>query len=193
MALKCLQAEQFNGLNVSKLDNSDSKMQSDIDTDNQSEVDEKKLEISFSNMEEKKLHIDEDGNRPSVLEDEDSYQLPDTQNRELQNSENHELHSTRESDLPSPVQSPGCDARILSSVPVPLHLQLDRHREQLVGEPQLHVQEMSSTVPSPGKKNIFSLLKNNTRIVHSFDPRGSFFWHCSSFIFLFSWFRSKMY
>jgi len=160
MALKCLQAEQFNGLNVSKLDNSDIKMQSDSESDSKTDGRENQLRISLPTMDEKKLHIDEDGNRPSVIEDEDSYQLPDTQNHELQNSENHELHSTsaREHDLPSPVQSPGCDARILSSVPVPLHLQLDRHREQLVGEPQLHVQEMSSTVPSPGNYTILICL-----------------------------------
>lgn len=154
MALKCLQAGKCTGLNVTKLESSEISVQSDSEMDDRSEVDEKKLQISLSSMEEKKLHIHEDdGNRPSIIEDEDSYQLPDTQNHELQNSENHELHSTsaRESDLPSPGQSPGCDARILSTVPVPIHLQLDRHREQLVGEPQLHVQEMSSTVPSPGK------------------------------------------
>lgn len=155
MALKCLQAEQFNGLNGSKLDNSDLKMQSDSESDSKADSDETKLQISLPNMEEKKLHIDEDGNRPSVVEDDDSYQLPDTQNHELQNSENHELHSTsaRDNDLPSPVQSPACDARILSTVPVPIQLPFDRHREQLVGEPQLHVQEMSSTVPSPGNNN----------------------------------------
>ncbi|KAH3860536.1 hypothetical protein DPMN_023437 [Dreissena polymorpha] len=110
-------------------------------------------QISASEMEKKTLEIHENSlPLKSSDEDNDRYQLPDTQNRELKNSDrSHELHSTSQREkLSSGVNGLKHDARVLSSIPMPLHVQMGRSCEQLVGEPQLHVQEMSSTVSSPG-------------------------------------------
>ena len=84
----------------------------------------------LSGLEEGKLEIDEDRNQSSVMEDEDRYQLPDTQNQELRSEVYHEERQ--------PVD-----------VPVSIHIPDDRVGP-MVGEPQLHVNEMSSTVSSPG-------------------------------------------
>lgn len=164
MSLKW-QNEDRNGLNVSKLD-TNMRMHCETETEGLSNLEERKLHIELSGMEEKKLQIDEEGNRPKLIEEEDRYQLPDTQNHELRNSENPDLRCTTSAqdnrNLPSPIRSPASEGRgmRLSNVPIPVHLQLDRHhrQDQLVGEPQLHVQEMSSTVSSPGK---FKVLINN--------------------------------
>ena len=149
-------SEGRNGLNVTKLD-SNMRRHSENESEELSNLEERKLQIELSEMEERKLQIDE-GNRPKMLEEEDRYQLPDTQNHELSNSENHDVHITSSAqdlnNMHSPIRSAaneGSSMR-LSDLPIPLHLQLERQRqEQLVGEPQLHVQEMSSTVSSPGK------------------------------------------
>lgn len=156
MSLKW-QSEGRNGLNVTKLD-SNMRRHSETETEELSSLEEQKLQIELSEMEERKLQIDEEGNRPKVLEDEDRYQLPDTQSRELHSSENCDVtissSANEVQNIRSPIRSaanegPGIR---LSDLPIPLHLQLDRQRqEQLVGEPQLHVQEMSSTVSSPGR------------------------------------------
>ena len=87
----------------------------------------------LSGLEEGKLEIDEDRNQSSIIEDEDRYQLPDTQNQELQSH-----GAFRES---HPV-----------NVPVSIHIPDDRSAPPILGEPQLHVNEMSSTVSSPGKQ-----------------------------------------
>ncbi|KAL4240487.1 hypothetical protein ACF0H5_001278 [Mactra antiquata] len=168
MSLKW-QNEGRNGLNVSKLD---MRMHSENETGSRlSNLEERKLHIELSGMEEKKLQIDEEGNRPKLIEDEDRYQLPDTQNHELRNSENSNLHSASSSqdnrNLASPIHSPANEGRgmRLSNVPIPVHLHLDRHhrQEHLVGEPQLHVQEMSSTVSSPVPGPKASPVNNNLK------------------------------
>lgn len=155
MSLKW-RSEGKNGLNVSKLD-SNMIRHSENDGEDISYLEERKLQIELSGMEERKLQIDEEGNRPNVIEEEDVYQLPDTQNHELHNSENHELHSTSSAHelggIHSPIRSVSSAGVRLSDLHIPVHLHLDRqhHQEQLVGEPQLHVHEMSSTVSSPGR------------------------------------------
>lgn len=165
MSLKW-RSEGKNGLNVSKLD-SNMIRHSETEGEDLSYLEERKLQIELSGMEERKLQIDEEGNRPNVIEEEDVYQLPDTQSHELHNSDNHELHNSQNHELHStssvhelggihsPIRSVSSDGvgMRLSDLPIPVHLHLDRqhHQEQLVGEPQLHVHEMSSTVSSPGR------------------------------------------
>lgn len=95
----------------------------------------------LSGLEEGKLEIDEDRNQSSLREDEDRYQLPDTQNQELQNRGAYQEETHR------------------VDVPVSIHIPEDRVAGPIVGEPQLHVNEMSSTVSSPvpgPKSNCFN-------------------------------------
>ena len=88
--------------------------------------------------------------------DEDRYQVPDTQTNEPHTTQNHELHSTQNNEIDSQMRQIDCDSRPLSHIPIPVHLREDRPHphEGLLGEPQLHVHEMSSTVSSPGKKTV---------------------------------------
>ncbi|XP_052261564.1 uncharacterized protein LOC127865681 [Dreissena polymorpha] len=123
-------------------------------------------QISASEMEKKTLENHENSlPLKSSDEDNDRYQLPDTQNRELKNSDrSHELHSNSQREkLSSGVNGLKHDARVLSSIPMPLHVQMGRSCEQLVGEPQLHVQEMSSTVSSPVPTPKTSPMNNNLK------------------------------
>lgn len=92
----------------------------------------------LSGLEEGKLEIDEDRNQSSLIEDEDRYQLPDTQNQELQSGVYRE--ERRPVDVPVSIQIPD-----------------DRGVEPVIGEPQLHVNEMSSTVSSPGRLFVLML------------------------------------
>lgn len=184
MSLKW-QSEGINAFNGSKLENN-IRMHSENNSEELSNIEERKLQIELSSVEERKLQIDEDGNRPSIIEEEDRYQLPDTQNRELQQStqncdsdlhstqngtvhtsqseelhstQNSELHSTQNNDLHCS-QSSDSNHRIqnpldngasrINCVPMPIHMPENRPQLPLVGEPQLHVHEMSSTVTSPG-------------------------------------------
>ncbi|XP_060575618.1 uncharacterized protein LOC132733054 isoform X2 [Ruditapes philippinarum] len=160
-------SEGRNGLNVTKLD-SNMRRHSENESEELSNLEERKLQIELSEMEERKLQIDE-GNRPKMLEEEDRYQLPDTQNHELSNSENHDVRITSSAqdlnNMHSPIRSAANEGTMrLSDLPIPLHLQLERQRqEQLVGEPQLHVQEMSSTVSSPVPGPKTSPVNNNLK------------------------------
>ena len=86
----------------------------------------------LSGLEERKLEIDEDRNQSSIMEDEDRYQLPDTQNQELRSEVYRE------------------DRRPVD-VPVSIHIPEDRVGPVVGEPPQLHVNEMSSTVSSPGR------------------------------------------
>ncbi|XP_045212214.2 uncharacterized protein LOC123563451 isoform X2 [Mercenaria mercenaria] len=161
--------EGRNGLNATKLD-SNMRRQSETESEELANLEERKLQIELCGMEERKLQIDEEGNRPKVLEEEDRYQLPDTQSHELNNSENRDIHITSSAhdinNMHSPIRSAASEGpgMRLSDLPIPLHLQLDRQRqEQLVGEPQLHVQEMSSTVSSPVPGPKASPVSNNLK------------------------------
>ena len=97
----------------------------------------------LSGLEEGKLQIDEDRNQSSLIEEEDRYQLPDTQNHELQ-----QHGAFKEESRPV-------------DIPVSIHIPEDRDGVcSIPGEPpQLHVNEMSSTVSSPGKIILISNVK----------------------------------
>ena len=102
----------------------------------------------LSGLEEGKLEIDEDRNQSTIIEDEDRYQLPDTQSQELVG---HGAY--REESRPI-------------TAPVSIHILDDRSVPSGLGEPQLHVNEMSSTVSSPGELAFFSIgnVRHNSRI-----------------------------
>ncbi|XP_052781742.1 uncharacterized protein LOC128218187 isoform X2 [Mya arenaria] len=166
--------ETLNGLNVSKVrDNIGAKNdKSEIETSEHTCDEDTALQVGLSNMEERKLEIDE-SNRPSVIEDEDQYQLPDTQNPELQpRGGSPQFHSSRPRVLPGAHPAHSVHSTVGISrpgigmghgLPVPIHLEIERRHEALVGEPQLHMQEMSSTVSSPGSGSKTSPLNNNLK------------------------------
>lgn len=168
--------EGKNGITVSNLKDSMTAV-SAADSEEFSNLEERKLEIELSSVDDKKLGTNKEGKRSEVQDDENSYYLPDTQNRELNIFESpRELHNTSSvqdegsNNLPklSNICGPDCRpvseaaAMRLSNLPIPVHLQqLEHHPEQLVGEPQLHVQEMSSTVSSPVSGPKTSPVNNN--------------------------------
>jgi len=168
MALKW-RRDSINGLHVSNGSDENGVRNHDSGNENSQHScsDEKVQSVHISIMEESKLEIDEGGNRPSVVsQDEDRYQLPDTQNQERCQSRGSPTgvsagpgttnslgsgspnlvaaHSTMGPLGMRPSPGGGQGGGVMQ---VPLHL---RH-ESLIGEPQLHVHEMSSTVSSPGK------------------------------------------